>query len=85
MTGLAKLRRSVRSTDERQLRAGSDVAPEDGVQGHPLSQSSGGRSPPRFFMGCVRRTYVAILSFHAGVIPPVPMLGGSWMLGRTRL
>ena len=32
-----------------------------------------------------RRIYVAILRFHAGVIPPVPMLGGSCMLERTRL
>ena len=30
-----------------------------------------------FLMGCIRRTYAAIFSFMAGVMPPMPMLGRS--------
>ncbi|WP_223426110.1 phage integrase SAM-like domain-containing protein [Tateyamaria pelophila] len=32
---------------------------------------------PPFLMGCIRRTYAAIFSFWAGVMPPMPMLGRS--------
>jgi hypothetical protein len=30
-----------------------------------------------FLKGCVRRTYAAIFSFMAGVMPPMPMFGRS--------
>jgi len=30
-----------------------------------------------FLTGCIRRAYVAIFSFMAGVMPPMPMLGRS--------
>jgi hypothetical protein len=30
-----------------------------------------------FLTGCIRRTYAAIFSFMAGVMPPMPMLGRS--------
>lgn len=30
-----------------------------------------------FLTGCIRRTYAAIFSFIAGVMPPMPMLGRS--------
>jgi hypothetical protein len=32
---------------------------------------------PPFLTGCIRRTYAAIFSFWAGVMPPMPMLGRS--------
>ena len=32
---------------------------------------------PPFLTGCGRRTYAAIFSFCAGVMPPMPMLGRS--------
>ena len=32
---------------------------------------------PPFLTGCIRRTYAAIFSFIAGVMPPMPMLGRS--------
>jgi hypothetical protein len=32
---------------------------------------------PPFLAGCVRRTYAAIFSFCAGVMPPMPMFGRS--------
>ena len=32
---------------------------------------------PPFLTGCIRRTYAAILSFCAGVMPPMPMFGRS--------
>jgi hypothetical protein len=32
---------------------------------------------PPFLVGCDRRSYAAIFSFMAGVIPPMPMLGRS--------
>jgi hypothetical protein len=32
---------------------------------------------PPFLTGCIRRTYAAIFSFMAGVMPPMPMLGRS--------
>ena len=32
---------------------------------------------PPFLTGCIRRTYAAIFSFWAGVIPPMPMFGRS--------
>jgi hypothetical protein len=32
---------------------------------------------PPFLTGCIRRTYAAIFSFWAGVMPPIPMLGRS--------
>ena len=32
---------------------------------------------PPFLTGCGRRTYAAIFSFIAGVMPPMPMLGRS--------
>ena len=32
---------------------------------------------PPFLMGCIRRTYAAIFSFWAGVMPPMPMFGRS--------
>jgi hypothetical protein len=32
---------------------------------------------PPFLTGCIRRTYAAILSFWAGVMPPMPMFGRS--------
>ena len=32
---------------------------------------------PPFLTGCVRRTYAAIFSFWAGVMPPMPMFGRS--------
>ena len=43
-----------------------------------LPKSSRG-SPviPPFLTGCVRRTYAAIFSFWAGVMPPMPMFGRS--------
>src|SRR6056297_1073581 len=34
---------------------------------------------PPFLRGLGRRIYAAILSFWAGVIPPLPMLGRSWL------
>jgi hypothetical protein len=45
-----------------------------------VSEGSPGRaglviSP--FLTGCIRRTYAAIFSFMAGVMPPMPMLGRS--------
>ena len=30
-----------------------------------------------FLTGCIRRTYAAIFSFIAGVMPPMPMFGRS--------
>jgi hypothetical protein len=30
-----------------------------------------------FLTGCIRRTYAAIFSFMAGVMPPMPMFGRS--------
>jgi len=32
---------------------------------------------PPFLTGCIRRTYAAIFSFCAGVMPPMPMFGRS--------
>jgi hypothetical protein len=32
---------------------------------------------PPFLTGCIRRTYAAIFSFWAGVMPPMPMFGRS--------
>jgi hypothetical protein len=32
---------------------------------------------PPFLTGCGRRTYAAIFSFWAGVMPPMPMFGRS--------
>lgn len=32
---------------------------------------------PPFLTGCICRTYAAIFSFMAGVMPPMPMLGRS--------
>ncbi len=32
---------------------------------------------PPFLTGCIRRTYAAIFSFCAGVMPPIPMFGRS--------
>jgi transposase len=32
---------------------------------------------PPFLAGCICRTYAAIFSFMAGVMPPIPMLGRS--------
>jgi hypothetical protein len=32
---------------------------------------------PPFLTGCIRRTYATILSFWAGVMPPMPMFGRS--------
>ena len=37
----------------------------------------GGAVIPPFLTGCGRRTYAAIFSFIAGVMPPMPMLGRS--------
>lgn len=34
---------------------------------------------PPFLRGLGRRIYAAIFSFWAGVIPPLPMLGRSWL------
>ncbi len=34
---------------------------------------------PPFLRGFGRRIYAAIFSFCAGVIPPLPMLGRSWL------
>ncbi|MFT5060571.1 MAG: hypothetical protein ACI9AX_000893, partial [Polaromonas sp.] len=30
---------------------------------------------PPFLVGCIRRTYAAIFSFMAGVMPPMPIFG----------
>ena len=38
-----------------------------------------GRVIPPFLRGLGRRIYAAIFSFCAGVIPPLPMLGLSWL------
>jgi hypothetical protein len=32
---------------------------------------------PPFLVGCIRRTYAAIFSFMAGVMPPMPIFGRS--------
>lgn len=49
--------------------------------GHRM-RISGGYDPealviPPFLTGCSRRTYAAIFSFWAGVMPPMPMFGRS--------
>ena len=46
----------------------------------PKPQGNGGghgKVIPPFLTGCIRRTYAAIFSFCAGVIPPMPMFGRS--------
>jgi hypothetical protein len=35
---------------------------------------------PPFLTGCIHRTYAAIFSFYAGVMPPMPVLGRSLLL-----
>jgi len=42
-----------------------------------MSLDSGGPVIPPFLTGCIRRTYAAIFSFCAGVMPPMPMFGRS--------
>lgn len=42
----------------------------------PTSFEAKGVIPP-FLTGCIRRTYAAIFSFWAGVMPPMPMFGRS--------
>jgi len=37
----------------------------------------GGMVISPFLTGCIRRTYAAIFSFMAGVMPPMPMFGRS--------
>ena len=42
-----------------------------------INKARGGEVIPPFLTGCVRRTYAAIFSFWAGVMPPMPMFGRS--------
>jgi hypothetical protein len=45
--------------------------------GVPSPNSVGQGVIPPFLAGCSRRTYAAIFSFMAGVMPPMPMFGRS--------
>ncbi|WP_197089320.1 adenylosuccinate synthetase, partial [Puniceibacterium sp. IMCC21224] len=47
------------------------------VAGVPVTLISKALVIPPFLMGCSRRTYAAIFSFCAGVMPPMPMFGRS--------
>ena len=44
---------------------------------HFAKRDSGNLVISPFLTGCIRRTYAAIFSFMAGVMPPMPMLGRS--------
>jgi hypothetical protein len=50
------------------------VLTDNGIQ---FTNRALGRVISPFLTGCIRRTYAAIFSFMAGVIPPMPMLGRS--------
>jgi hypothetical protein len=47
------------------------------LEGLPRARLIERRVIPPFLMGCIRRTYAAIFSFCAGVMPPMPMFGRS--------
>lgn len=49
------------------------------IEEHVRAQSFAWTVIPPFLRGLGRRVYAAIFSFCAGVIPPLPMFGRSWL------
>jgi hypothetical protein len=76
--GLALLGLSEEGEPDGQLATVADAAVEMRVDdGGKLSVWLKIGVIPPFLTGCIRRTYAAIFSFCAGVMPPMPMFGQS--------